>query len=121
MEVYMQVGVGGADPEIVTANKMFQYTYKMFWYQKDISQWNIMCDSSWKYGSQNYSTIRVWAQVPDVIFNNPSFDAQAESVCPLASVDPCVKKGYCCGPLSDNPKVFCCFSPFERCSIVAVI
>jgi hypothetical protein len=103
MEVYMQVGVGGADPVIVTTNTTFQQTYKMFWYRKDISQWNIMCDSSWKYVSQNYSTIRVWAQVPDVIFNHPGFDAQAESVCP--STDPCVGLGYCCGPISGDTKV----------------
>ncbi len=103
----MQIGVGGADPEIVTTNIIIQKTYKMFWYQKDISQWNIMCDSSWKYVSQDYNTIMVWAQVPDAIFNHKAFDAQDTTVCPSPSADPCVSRGYCCGPLVADTTVIC--------------
>jgi hypothetical protein len=118
MEVYMQIGVGGADPLVTTTNKTFQHTYKMFWYQKDISQWNIMCDSSWKYVSQDYSKIRVWAQVQDVIFNHQAFDAAAASVCPLPSVDPCVQKGYCCGPISGDIKVIRCVIQVASAALV---
>ena len=87
----MQIGVSPiADPEITSMLK----TYKLFWYQKDIAKWNIMCDSSWKYIDRN--TIRVWALVPDTIFNAPGFDPQD---CTNMISDPCRNFGYCCGSL----------------------
>ena len=93
----MQIGIGNQDPEVESTNRTIKKTYKMFWYQKDIGQWNIMCDSSWKYTSQDYSTIRVWALVSDAIFNAQGFDAKDSGICPPS--DTCLNQGYCCGPV----------------------
>ena len=75
MEVHMQIGVGGADPTVTTANST-QQTYKLFWFQKDTGQWNILCQSSWKYTDSSYQNVRVWSLVPDTVFNAPGFDPQ---------------------------------------------
>ena len=103
----MQIGIGNKDPEVETTSRTIQKTYKMFWYQKDVGQWNIICDSSWKYTDATYSKIRVWALVADTVFNAQGFDAKDVGVCP--ATEPCLNSGYCCGPLiggtvSDPPR-----------------